>query len=212
MAALAYRRGGPRAGAGRAGRPATPTAKNVRSAATKSGPDCPASETRPRLPVASPVASLTTISTQAARTETRAVRRWGGIVNTVRWGSPRPERSRRAQAGGSRRPRAKPSLKAGRAPPSDAVLKRLRLGQRLELLQGVVLDLADPLAGHAKGAAALLERPRALALEPEPELDHLALAVRQRLERAVDVLAAEVERGGGEGAFGEVVLDEVAEA
>src|SRR5436305_1680102 len=54
---------------------ATPTAKNVRSAATRSVPECAASESRPRLPVARPVPSLSPISARAARTETSAVRR-----------------------------------------------------------------------------------------------------------------------------------------
>src|SRR5205085_2264343 len=37
------------------------------------------------------------------------------------------------------------------------VAQTLRLGQRLQALQGGVLDLADPLAGHAERAADLLE-------------------------------------------------------
>src|SRR6185312_12961031 len=64
---------------------------------------------------------------------------------------------------------------------SDAVFEPLRLRQRLELLQRVVLDLADPLAGDAERTADLLQRARLLALEAEPKLDHLPLAVRQRL-------------------------------
>ena len=60
-----------------AGRPATPTAKSVRSAATRSVPEWIASEIRPRLPVASPVPSFSAMSAQAAATETRAVRRCG---------------------------------------------------------------------------------------------------------------------------------------
>ena len=58
----------------------------------------------------------------------------------------------------------------------DAVLKALRLGQGLKLFQGVVLDLANPLAGDAEGLADLLECARLRAGESEPELDHLALA------------------------------------
>ena len=56
-----------------AGRPATPTAKNVSSAATRSVPECTASDTRPRLPLATPVVSLSPMSAQAAPTETSAV-------------------------------------------------------------------------------------------------------------------------------------------
>src|SRR5690242_7233717 len=78
---------------------------------------------------------------------------------------------------------------SGLTRPSDAVSESLRLGQRLELLERVVLDLPDPLAGDAERAPDLLERRRLLAREPEAELDHLALALRQRRERQLDVLA-----------------------
>ena len=58
------------------GRPAaTPTAKNVSSAATRSVPECNASEMRPRLCEARPAPSLSAMSTMAATTETSAVRR-----------------------------------------------------------------------------------------------------------------------------------------
>ena len=62
---------------GSAGRPATPTAKNVSSAAIRSVPECSASESRPRLPVARPVPSLSPISAAAASTEKSAVLRCG---------------------------------------------------------------------------------------------------------------------------------------
>src|SRR5262245_48648057 len=57
------------------------------------------------------------------------------------------------------------------------VAQPLRLGQALELLQRVVLDLADAFAGHAEGPTDLLEGPRLVALEPIAHLDHLALAL-----------------------------------
>src|ERR1700740_1415964 len=60
-----------------AGRAATPTAKNVSNAATRSVPECAASERRPRLCVAIPVASLSAIRATAASTEMSAVRRSG---------------------------------------------------------------------------------------------------------------------------------------
>src|SRR6476661_6638795 len=60
-----------------AGRAATPTAKNVRSAAIRSVPECAASETRPRLCVARPVPSFKPIRAIATSTETSAVRRCG---------------------------------------------------------------------------------------------------------------------------------------
>ena len=69
------RTGGPRSG----GRPATPTAKNVRRAATRSVPECAASDRRPRLPAWIPAASLRPMRASAAKTETRAVRRWGDM-------------------------------------------------------------------------------------------------------------------------------------
>ena len=62
---------------GRPGCTATPIAKNVSSAATRSVPECSASETRPRLPLARPAPSLMPISATAAPTETSAARRWG---------------------------------------------------------------------------------------------------------------------------------------
>src|SRR3954471_10873217 len=60
-----------------AGRAATPTAKKVRSAAIRSVPECAASESKPRLCVASPVPSLSAMSATAATTERSAVRRCG---------------------------------------------------------------------------------------------------------------------------------------
>src|SRR3954451_15294418 len=95
--------------------------------------------------------------------------------------------------------------------PLNAVSKSLRLRQALELLQRVVLDLADPLARDAELAADLLERARLLALESEAELDHLALALGQRAERSLDVLAPQRELRGVVRRLGLVVLDEVAE-
>src|SRR3954447_14268805 len=60
-----------------AGRAATPTAKSVSRAATRSVPECAASDRRPRLCVASPVTSFSAISVAAAKTERSAVRRCG---------------------------------------------------------------------------------------------------------------------------------------
>src|SRR5579859_4171383 len=56
--------------------------------------------------------------------------------------------------------------------PLRRVAQPLRLGQRLELLEGVVLDLPDPLAGDVERPPDLLERVRPLAREPESHLDH----------------------------------------
>ena len=78
----------------------------------------------------------------------------------------------------------------------------------LELLQRVVLDLADPLARDPERPADLLERPRLLPAQPVAHLDHLALAVRQRVERTLDVTSAERERCGVVRRLGALVLDE----
>ena len=78
----------------------------------------------------------------------------------------------------------------------------LRLGQRLELLERVVLDLADALARDVEGAADLLERARAASGEAEAHLDHLALALGQSVERAADVLLAQVLGGDVERGLG----------
>src|SRR5437660_3195731 len=59
------------------------------------------------------------------------------------------------------------------------VAQPLGLGQRLELLERVVLDLPDPLTGDVERAADLLERVGPLAGQPEAHLDHLALALGQ---------------------------------
>src|SRR5712691_7236257 len=93
----------------------------------------------------------------------------------------------------------------------DAVFEALRLGQRLELLQRVVLDLTDALARHAEGAADLLQRARLLAEQAEAELDHLPLAFRQRVERLLDVLAAQLHLRRVVGRLRRLVGDEVAE-
>src|SRR5215207_2354410 len=105
-------------------------------------------------------------------------------------------------------PRGRPGCGSARL---DAVLEALRLGQALELLQRVVLDLADPLARDAEGAADLLERARLFAVQPEAELDHLPLPLGERRERVVDVRPAERERRGLVGRLGVLILYEVAE-
>src|SRR5918997_2412429 len=67
----------------------------------------------------------------------------------------------------------------------------LRLRERLELLERLVLDLADALARDVEGAADLVERARVLAAEPVAQLEHTALAVREVLERLAQRLLGE---------------------
>src|SRR2546425_6434589 len=93
---------------------------------------------------------------------------------------------------------------------SNAILQPLRFGEGLELLERVVLDLADALAGDAEGLADLLERARLRTREPEAKLDHLPVALRQRRECVLDVLAAQGDLGGVVRRLGLLVLDEVA--
>src|SRR4051812_18471413 len=94
--------------------------------------------------------------------------------------SPPPSRSRAASAIGSAK--APATAAALHLLLQHAVLEALRLGQGLELLQRVVLDLPDPLAGDAERAADLLERARLRPVEPVAELDHAPLPRRQRRE------------------------------
>src|SRR5919198_2916660 len=95
--------------------------------------------------------------------------------------------------------------------PSDAVAEALGFRQRLELLERVVLDLADPLARDAEGLADLLERARLPAGQPKAQFDHAPLALRQRRERVLDVLAPKRQRRVLVWRLDLVVLDEVAE-
>src|SRR2546421_493579 len=75
----------------------------------------------------------------------------------------------------------------------------LSLRERLELLQRLVLDLADPLAGDVEGPADLIQRPRMLAAQPVAELEHAALAVGEVLEGLLQGLLGEQLSGPLEG-------------
>src|SRR4051812_32659018 len=77
-----------------------------------------------------------------------------------------------------------------RAGASGGVAQTLRLWQVLQLLQRVVLNLADSLAGHSERPAHLFEGAGLVALQAVAHLDHLALALRQHLQRPAHVLAA----------------------
>src|SRR3954451_5072440 len=113
-------------------------------------------------------------------------------------------RVRRRRSAAARGPFQWPSSRSARASPahvpakrrtqtasSDAVFESLRFWQRLKFLQRVVLDLPDALAGYAEGAADLFEGARRHAEQAEAQLDHLALALGQRGQRVLDVLASQ---------------------
>src|SRR5687768_14271755 len=91
------------------------------------------------------------------------------------------------------------------------VAELLRLGEALQLLQRLVLDLADPLARDIERAADLVEGARVLAAEPVAELEHAALAVGQVLERLAERLLGEDLRRPLVRRLGALVGDELAE-
>src|SRR5205807_3892875 len=99
-------------------------------------------------------------------------------------GSERPRRlpPRRPRR---RRPRARAAAGSSREERFDLALD----GQPLERLR---LDLADALARHAERAADLLQRLRVgISVEAVAELEDVALALRQVLQRAVEHLLLE---------------------
>src|ERR1051326_4215637 len=82
------------------------------------------------------------------------------------------------------------------------VRDELHLAQVREPAQRLELDLADALAREAQPLADLLERLRLLVDQAVAEYEHLALPVRERLEREHQRLAAQGDldvlfRGGG---------------
>src|SRR3954452_12258813 len=91
------------------------------------------------------------------------------------------------------------------------VAQPLGLGQRLQLLQRVVLDLADSLTRDVERAADLFQGPRALAGQAEAHLDDLALALRQGGQGTTHVVTPQVLRSQLERRLRRVVLDEVAQ-
>src|SRR3954447_21875240 len=104
--------------------------------------------------------------------------------------------------------------------PRPAATRAARLGniaellgfrKALQLLERLVLDLADPLARDVESAAHLVERARVLAAEPVAQLEHAALAVGEVLECLAERLLGQdlgcaVVRG-----LGALVGDELAE-
>src|SRR4051812_16716765 len=93
----------------------------------------------------------------------------GGIIRGSAWeGS---GRSRRGDGRGSV------------ADPSSLLIHAVH-----QLLEGLVLELADALAGQAEVLADLAEGHRLERLEAEPHADHRGLAVLERLQAAEDAV------------------------
>src|SRR4051812_10258062 len=109
----------------------------------------------------------------------------------------------------SREPFAHPGERAaGRL---GDVAQLLRLGQRLQLLERLVLDLADALARDVERPPDLVERARVLAAEAVAQLEHAALAVGEVLQRLAQRLLGEDLRSALVGRLGPLVGDELAE-
>src|SRR6187200_2764476 len=91
------------------------------------------------------------------------------------------------------------------------IAELLRLGQRLQLLERLVLDLADALARDVERAPDLVERARVLAAEPVAQLEDAALAVGEVLQRLAQRLLREDLRRALVRRLGALVGDELAE-
>src|SRR5436305_12012659 len=71
------------------------------------------------------------------------------------------------------------------------VAQLLRLGQRLQLLERLVLDLANALARDVERPPDLVQRAGMLAAEPVAQLEHAPLAVGEVLECLAERLLGE---------------------
>src|SRR5215218_2634685 len=91
------------------------------------------------------------------------------------------------------------------------VAELLGLRERLELLERLVLDLADALARHVERAPDLVERARVLPAQAVAELEHAPLAVGEVLQRLAQRLLGEDLGGALVGRLGPLVGDELAE-
>src|SRR6266545_4730105 len=98
-----------------------------------------------------------------------------------------------------------------RNPASGDVAELDRVREGAELLQALVLDLPNALPGDVEGAADLVEGARMLPVQPVAELEHLALAARERAEDLPQRLLAERGLGLLVGKRQVLVGDEVAE-
>src|SRR5438067_1778520 len=93
----------------------------------------------------------------------------------------------------------------------EVVAKLLRPRRVAELRERLRLDLPDPLAGETELLADLVERPRLTVGQPEPQRDDGGLALRQRLQHAVELALQQTERYDFRSDRCVGVLDEVAE-
>src|SRR5215217_3382071 len=91
------------------------------------------------------------------------------------------------------------------------VAQLLRLGEALQLLERLVLDLADALARDVERPPDLVERARVLAAEAVAQLEHAALAVGQVLQRLAQRLLGEDLGGALVRRLRALVGDELAE-
>src|SRR3954469_20145647 len=93
----------------------------------------------------------------------------------------------------------------------EVVAELLAAARVAELRQRLRLDLADPLAGETELLADLVEGARLSVGQAEPQRDDRGLALRQRLEDAVELTLEQAEGDdlGGDRRVG--VLDEVTE-
>src|SRR5205814_9943189 len=76
------------------------------------------------------------------------------------------------------------------------VSQRDGVRERAQLLQALVLDLADALTRDVERAAHLVERARVLAVEPGTQLRHTPLAQAQRAEHAHQGRLAQLDLRG----------------
>src|SRR2546427_4774239 len=93
----------------------------------------------------------------------------------------------------------------------DEIFQALASRRMAQLAQRLGLDLADPLAGHPELPADFLQRPGTAIIEPEAQLQHLALTRRQRLQHVLQLLLQHGERRRFGRREGVLVLDEVAQ-
>src|SRR3954451_20356644 len=103
---------------------------------------------------------------------------------------PGPRAGRRAGTG-----RAGGPSPAGRSSGGDFA-QLLRVAERAQLLQALVLDLPDPLARDVERPPHLVKRAGMLAVQPVAELEDAALALRELAEDPAERLAAKRDLRG----------------